>query len=175
MHVPNPPPFRPIVPNENYTLVNQKGVWQMIDKKDEKKVHSAPTFSANDIVFQLFRQQHSDKPQNLTLNDFKLLIDINFEAHLPTRIVIHGWNQRNGLMEQFATAYFTKGNPKLNFIGVIWQKGSNLIPYSTARENVKIVGAHVALFIDFLIKAEIKAEKLALIGHSMGAHAMAIG
>lgn len=78
-------------------------------------------------------------------------------------------------MEQFSNAYFIEGHHNLNFIGVNWQKGSNSIPYSTSRENVKIVGAHVALFIDFLIKAGIKAEDLTLIGHSMGAHAIGIG
>lgn len=57
--VPHPPPFEPLIPNENYTLdVNEKGVWQAIDKKDEKKDHSVPAFTPNDIVFQLFTQEH---------------------------------------------------------------------------------------------------------------------
>lgn len=157
--------------NENATLVQDESApWNLIDKIDLEDDNAAP-FSANDIIFQLFTRANPKRIQNLTLNDHNILK--YFNPKLPTRILIHGWYSQGSLTQGFADAYLKRGD--FNFIAVNWQKGSDIINYRTARKHIKIVGMHVAHFIDCLIAKGLSPKLLALIGHSLGAHAMGIG
>lgn len=85
-------------------------------------------------------------------------------------------NADQSTIMQFAETYFSKGNHKVNFIGVNWRKGSTTINYFSARGRVKPVGEHLASFINFLVnKHKLKLNSITIVGHSLGAHIAGIG
>lgn len=173
----DPPPDHSLLQNENYTLVQDEyGHWYFVNKNDHNDFKaSGYHFIGSDIIFKLYTPKNPGKSQKLILNDKQVLKKSNFNPKLPTRIFIHGFNSDGKLIRKFARAYFSKGSFNLNFIGVNWEKGSNVPSYLEARENIKIVGAQVALFIDFLVANGMKLLLLAMFGHSLGAHAMGLG
>lgn len=175
LQVVDPPPDHSLLKNENYTLEQDAyGSWYYVNKNDSKTI-LANHFIRDDVIFELYTQKNPENPRKLILNDKKVLKNSHFNPKLPTRILIHGFNSKGKVIRKFANAYFTAGRFNINFIGVNWEKGSNIPSYLQARENVKIVGAHVSLFIDFLVENGMILQSLAMIGHSLGAHAMGLG
>ena len=57
----------------------------------------------------------------------------------------------------------------MNVISVDWGAGSG-VPYSQAAANTRVVGAQVALMINYLLSRGCSADQIHIIGHSLGAH-----
>lgn len=156
-------------------MQDEYGQWHLISEETYKEDQLATPFTGIDVLFRLYTPKNPTKPQDLIINDSKALNKTHFNAKLPTRILIHGWNSKSNLMEKFADAYFVKSRYNINFIGVDWTKGSNIVSYLQASYHVETVGAQVALFIDFLVENGMDPALFAMIGHSLGAHAMGHG
>lgn len=129
LHVVDPPPDRSLLENENFTLEQDTlGNWYFVNKHDHKIIR-ANNFIGDDVIFELYAPQNPDSPQNLILNDEQVLKISHFNPKLPTRILIHGFNSKGNMMEKFTKTYFSKGHFNFNFIGVNWEKGSNIPSY----------------------------------------------
>jgi hypothetical protein len=69
----------------------------------------------------------------------------------------------------FLPAYLARGN--YNIIGVDWGVLAAIPNYVAAVQNTRVVGAHIAELIDFLVRqAGAKLEDFHIIGHSLGGH-----
>jgi hypothetical protein len=67
--------------------------------------------------------------------------------------------------------FILKSSCHNNVIGVDWSKGAKMPNYQMAVANTRVVGAIVAYFIDRLVELKnTSADKMNLIGHSLGAH-----
>lgn len=92
------------------------------------------------------------------------------------RILIHGWYPDGKLITAFRRAYFEKGNHEVNLVNVNWLEGARTILYNVAKNRVKVIGEHVAKFIEFLVGfGGMEYSDLVVIGHSLGAHIAGIG
>lgn len=106
--------------------------------------------------------------RNARNNNFVPENRINFDPNRPTRIFVHGFYSEDALMDSYAKAYLNLGN--FNFIAVDWLVGAKTINYPRARHRVRIVGEHLAMFIDHLVDLGMNLDDLILVGHSLGSH-----
>lgn len=133
--------------------------------------------TSNDVIFQLFT--NSEKSINIKAIDVKSKsVTDNYKSTWPMRVFIHGWGSHAQEAKRLAKAYFEKFNGEVNFIAVKWIKGAEKDEnYFIAAKNVDIVGKEVANLLDFLIETfpnDNILNLLVMIGHSLGAQAMAI-
>lgn len=129
-----------------------------------------------DVRFELFTHKNPIKPSLLVLDDYQSVKNSNFNPEYPTRFLVHGWNSEGLLTPRFADAYLVKGQHKVNFIALNWQKGADTLNYYAARNRVPEVANHLAHFIDFLAhKFNLKYTDVTIVGHSLGAHISGIG
>lgn len=169
-----PPPAMPLFDYNCLTFA--KGLFNTNNIENIENGTCPYFLAARDVSFDLYTPKNPTEPQILKMNDFTSVKNSNFDRKLPTRMLIHGWGARTQLAEIFADAYFVKGKHKVNFISVHWEKGSHEINYFCSRDRVNEVGEYVARFIDFMSKEFVMiVSKLAIIGHSLGAHAAGIG
>lgn len=167
------PPPKYSLQTENLRYVRDEyGNLKLVNMND-MILDSGTPFTEKDVIFQLYTRANPNNAQNLTLHDKNGLINSHFNPKLPTRMFIHGWYSEGLLTPRFANAYLTKGD--FNFIAVNWQKGSDILNYLQARQNIKIVGVQVAHFISFLAEMKMVWELFEMSGHSLGAHTMGIG
>jgi hypothetical protein len=94
-----------------------------------------------------------------------------WNATRPTKFLVHGFldntsnkqwwiDMKNAILEV----------DDVNVIFVDWSKG-NGFPYTRATANTQIVGAEIALFINYMIEQHgAKAIDFHVIGHSLGSH-----
>lgn len=180
--------------NENMVPVqNKDGSIQLVDKNTVKHEQPLHPFKADEIDFQLFTLSNHNEPQHFRLSDHndnhpntpdhfilndhnyhEVLAKSHFNPHKPTRFFIHGWRSKGLLTPKFVDRYFVKNKFDYNFIAVNWQKASDIAYYIEASRRVKPLGRLVAQFIVYLIFMGLSPLKLAMAGHSLGAHAMGI-
>ncbi|CAF3398658.1 unnamed protein product, partial [Rotaria sp. Silwood2] len=94
----------------------------------------------------------------------------SWSANKPTKVCIHGFvdsmntpwwiDMKNALLDA----------EDVNVILVDWSNG-NGFPYTKATANTQVVGAEIALFINYMIEDHgAKAADFHVIGHSLGSH-----
>jgi len=125
----------------------------------------------NTRFIQYSRENSGDNDGDfLKAGDRFLLAESTFNPNRPTKMISHGFLE-NGFVtwiNDMRREYLINGD--YNVIQIDWGGGS-FLPYSLATANTRVVGAEIALLIDFL-QAETGArpETFHVIGHSLGSH-----
>ncbi|KAK3592298.1 hypothetical protein CHS0354_030440 [Potamilus streckersoni] len=120
--------------------------------------------------FLLYTRSNQIEAQILMADNTERLHSSNFIAARPTRFIIHGFLQHGQVkwIKDMTDEFLKKED--CNVIAVDWGDGAWL-PYTRAVANTRIVGAEIALLINFLVQGEETLfQRIHLIGHSLGAH-----
>ncbi|XP_063290014.1 pancreatic triacylglycerol lipase-like [Pelobates fuscus] len=121
--------------------------------------------------FLLFTRSNQNSFQVISAINPSTISSSNFRTSKKTRFVIHGFTDSGeaSWLSDICRKLFTIED--VNCITVDWSGGSRT-QYSQAANNVRVVGAEVAYFVDILQKNFGYAPaNVHLIGHSLGAHA----
>ncbi|KXJ77004.1 hypothetical protein RP20_CCG008486 [Aedes albopictus] len=132
----------------------------------------APKFDPEyDTRFYLYTPSNPETPHQMWNNYESSVIYSAFNASYPTRFVIHGWGGdiNSAINRQIRTELFNVG--KFNVIFVDWSAGYDAF-YPNSRRLVYPVGIATSNLIDFLVRVKyLRRQDVAVIGHSLGAHA----
>ncbi|XP_013371212.1 PREDICTED: pancreatic triacylglycerol lipase isoform X1 [Chinchilla lanigera] len=95
----------------------------------------------------------------------------NFKTNRKTRFIIHGFidkGEENWLANMCKAMFQVES---VNCICVDWKGGSRAL-YTQASQNIRVVGAEVAYFVNVLqSQLEYSPSDVHVIGHSLGSHA----
>ncbi|KOB64678.1 Neutral lipase [Operophtera brumata] len=108
--------------------------------------------------------------QTLTMNNAASITSSNFNANVPTIVIVHGWlsNRYTDPNPTVRKAYLDKSD--VNVIVVDWSRLA-LSDYATAALGVPAVGRGVGEFLRFLNSVTGAAySNMHLVGFSLGAH-----
>ncbi|XP_055608000.1 phospholipase A1-like [Uranotaenia lowii] len=121
--------------------------------------------------FHLNTRLNVHETQVLNIGDIQSVMSSNFNASIPTRIIVHGFcNCRHSDFCLTTKDAFLE-RAEYNVITVNWQSGKQLNDYWIARKRIHPTAEKLAKLIDFLNeKAGLRFEDLYLVGHSLGAH-----
>lgn len=91
---------------------------------------------------------------------------------LVFRVLVHGFRDgpTGNVNEYGRSAFLQKGN--YNIIVLDWSKGANTLNYLEARNRIDGVGRVTAKFLEYMLQVDpnVQLSKMAMIGHSLGAH-----
>ncbi|XP_077900498.1 pancreatic triacylglycerol lipase isoform X2 [Ictidomys tridecemlineatus] len=120
--------------------------------------------------FLLYTNENQDNYQQITADSSRIQSS-NFKTNRKTRFIIHGFIDKG---EESWLANMCKKMfqvESVNCICVDW-KGGSRTGYTQASQNIRIVGAEVAYFVDFLrTQLGYSPSNVHVIGHSLGSHA----
>ncbi|KAM8911948.1 pancreatic lipase-related protein 2-like [Lycaon pictus] len=123
--------------------------------------------------FLLYTNENPNNFQLITATDLDTIEASNFQLDRKTRFIIHGFidkGEENWLSDMCKKMFKVE---KVNCICVDWKRGAKT-RYSQAIQNIRVVGAQIAFFIQQLsTELGYRPEHAHLIGHSLGAHAAA--
>ncbi|XP_076982247.1 pancreatic triacylglycerol lipase-like isoform X2 [Tamandua tetradactyla] len=122
--------------------------------------------------FLLYTNENPNNFQELTA-DGPTIKGSNFRRDRKTRFIIHGYTEKgdDDWLANMCRNFFVMEN--VNCICVDW-KGGSRTGYTQASQNIRIVGAEVAYFVEVLKAAfGYSPSDVHIIGHSLGAHAAA--
>ncbi|XP_058907709.1 pancreatic triacylglycerol lipase isoform X2 [Kogia breviceps] len=120
--------------------------------------------------FLLYTNENPDNFQKLVA-DPSTIINSNFNTNRKTCFIIHGFIDKGEEKWLYNICKNLFEVESVNCICVDW-KGGSRTGYTQASQNIRIVGAEVAYFIDVLKSSfEYSPSKVHVIGHSLGAHA----
>ncbi|XP_059708008.1 inactive pancreatic lipase-related protein 1-like [Haemorhous mexicanus] len=120
--------------------------------------------------FLLYTRQNKDYYQEVSAVDKSTIKASNFNANRKTRFIVHGFidhGEENWLSDMCKRMLTVED---VNCICVNWKKGSRC-QYTQAANNIRVVGAEIAYFVNVL-KDEYgySPANVHIIGHSLGAH-----
>ncbi|KAM4702743.1 pancreatic lipase-related protein 2-like [Rhinophrynus dorsalis] len=120
--------------------------------------------------FLLFTPENPDNFQELSALNPSSISSSNFKTRRITRFIIHGFlseAEDSWLTDMCKTMLKVED---VNCICVDWRRGSRTL-YSIAANNIRVVGAEVAYFIN-LLKSNFgyTPNNVHIIGHSLGSH-----
>ncbi|XP_053306318.1 pancreatic lipase-related protein 2-like, partial [Spea bombifrons] len=125
-----------------------------------------------DTRFLLYTQKNRDSYQIISAKEPSSITNSNFSTSRKTRFIIHGFFQSGEMALIVEICRRLLQVEDVNCISVDWSGGSITL-YSQAANNIRVVGAEVAYFLDVLSeKFGYSPSNVHLIGHSMGAHAV---
>ncbi|XP_069835810.1 pancreatic lipase-related protein 2-like [Dendropsophus ebraccatus] len=122
------------------------------------------------IRFLLYTRDNLNSYQQLSAINNTTISKSNFQPNRKTHIIIHGFldNGQKSWMVDMCQAILQVEN--INCICVDWKGGSQTL-YTQAANNIRVVGAEVAYFVNTLEKIyNYPPSNVHLIGHSLGAH-----
>lgn len=123
------------------------------------------------VHFRLYTRENPDDAQMLKINDKRELGKSNFDSSKPTKVLVHGFLNKNDspINQKLKSTYLS--NHDVNVLVASWGNGARTLCYNWAVQRVEQVGARIGEFLDFLLGTDEKAwEKLTIVGHSLGAH-----
>nr|XP_021532623.1 pancreatic lipase-related protein 2 [Aotus nancymaae] len=126
-----------------------------------------------DTRFLLYTNENPDNFQLITGMEPDTIEASNFHLDRKTRFIIHGFLDKgeNSWLSDMCKNMFKV--EKVNCICVDW-KGGSRTTYTQAVQNIRVVGAEIALLIQVLsTQLGYSPEDVHLIGHSLGAHTAA--
>ncbi|XP_011332428.1 uncharacterized protein LOC105276481 isoform X2 [Ooceraea biroi] len=132
-------------------------------------VNTNQTCPDEEVTFFLYTKHNPNEAQQLLVNDTASnLVDTNFVATLPTKIIVHGYNSDMYLdyLVVMRNEYLKKGS--YNLIAVDWHRLATAPCYPVAVHNVPHVGDCLAQLIERL--RDYGATNIHVIGFSLGAH-----
>ncbi|XP_059167361.1 pancreatic triacylglycerol lipase-like [Physella acuta] len=123
-------------------------------------------------MFKLYTREHKTTPQDLDARRLDSLATVwtNFKS-VPVKFIVHGFIDDTDVspwLRDMKDEFLKAGD--FNVVIVDWS-GGNLLPYTQATANTRVVGAQIAAVIKKLI--EVKGRHAAdfhIIGHSLGSH-----
>uniref|UniRef100_A0A8C5QM22 Triacylglycerol lipase n=1 Tax=Leptobrachium leishanense TaxID=445787 RepID=A0A8C5QM22_9ANUR len=121
--------------------------------------------------FLLFTPQNSNNFQEINARNPSTISSSNFRTNRRTRFIIHGFIDKGEetWLTDMCKAMLTVED--VNCFSVDWSGGSRTL-YTQASNNIRVVGAEVALFIDVLSSNfGYSPSNVHVIGHSLGAQA----
>ncbi|KAJ8714589.1 hypothetical protein PYW07_002814 [Mythimna separata] len=124
---------------------------------------------ANNQYF-LYTRRNPETSQPLIINDEASIKNSNFDARLPTVVVVHGWlsNQDTNLNPVIRDAYL--GAYDVNVIVMDWRRLA-ISNYVTAARGVPAAGRGLGQFLAFLNSVTgVPFDRMHLVGFSLGAH-----
>ncbi|XP_035233644.1 pancreatic lipase-related protein 2-like isoform X2 [Stegodyphus dumicola] len=120
-------------------------------------------------AFLLYTRKNPHIFQFLRAGDLISILESDFLLETETKIIIPGWMDNmkvSNWMQDMKDALLNYKD--CNVIIVDWSK-SNGIPFALAVANTRVVGAEIALLINFLQDSfGVKPESCHIIGHSLG-------
>lgn len=123
-----------------------------------------------DILYYFFNQNDTEVGTEISSTNVTALEDTEFSTDLDTILLIHGWegNKSSDINTKVGPSLLTNHN--VNVFVVDW--GALAITnYISAQSSVVSVGEYVADFIQSLVDTYgLDLSKVALVGHSLGAH-----
>ncbi|XP_054840127.1 inactive pancreatic lipase-related protein 1-like [Eublepharis macularius] len=123
--------------------------------------------------FLLYTKNNPNNFQEITAIKPETIDYSNFNASKITRFITHGFvdeGEENWLSDMCKRMFEVED---VNCICIDWSKGSRC-PYTQAANNIRVVGAEVAYFINILkARYGYSPSLVHFIGHSLGAHAAA--
>ncbi|XP_068113986.1 pancreatic triacylglycerol lipase-like [Hyperolius riggenbachi] len=120
--------------------------------------------------FFLYTRSNQNVYQVISALNPSSISNSNFDTSRKTRFVIHGFlsGGQSSWLSESCTAFFQVED--VNCIAVDWAGGSRT-GYTQAANNIRVVGAEIAYFVDYLSKTYgYSPSNVHLIGHSLGAH-----
>ncbi|XP_033111057.1 pancreatic triacylglycerol lipase-like [Anneissia japonica] len=120
--------------------------------------------------FLLNTRQNPTHYQQLKTNDLSTITGSFFDPSLETKIMTHGFMESGNVwwLEDMMTEFLNNGN--FNVIRVGWGPGAREL-YGQSSANTRIVGAEISYLLDkFKELYGYTADKVHVIGHSLGAH-----
>lgn len=114
--------------------------------------------------------------RNVTITIFpeiSLDIDTLFDPNLETIIICHGFRDTGyqDWLSEMADALLNQSDA--NVIIVDWQESAKSTNYPQSVSDIRVVAAEMELLVNHLIELGGDTSQFHLIGHSLGAHAMA--
>ncbi|XP_054019610.1 inactive pancreatic lipase-related protein 1 [Dryobates pubescens] len=124
-----------------------------------------------DVKLHLYTKENPTESQVISAVDPSTIDESNFNETRITRFIIHGFidhGEEDWLSDMCKRMLSVED---VNCICVDWKKGSRC-QYTQAANNVRVVGAEIAYFVDVLVeKYNYSPANVHVIGHSLGAHA----
>jgi len=125
--------------------------------------------------YYLWSNPNSNQKQELIFDDFESILASNFDANLPTKVLVHGFGDSGttswviGVKNEF----LKQGD--YNVISVDWERLAGPSPwYGIAAANTRTVGARSGRFLKFLINEfGLNIDDIHVIGFSLGGQLVA--
>ncbi|KAM4897173.1 inactive pancreatic lipase-related protein 1-like [Sylvia borin] len=121
--------------------------------------------------FLLYTRENYDDFQEVSAVDKSTIEASNFNASRKTKFIVHGFvdNGEENWLSDMCQRMLTVED--VNCLCVSWRRGA-LCQYTQASNNIRVVGAEIAYFIDVLMDDYgYSPADVHIIGHSLGAHA----
>ncbi|KAG1667072.1 Pancreatic triacylglycerol lipase [Nymphon striatum] len=145
------------------------GIFFDLFKRPISKLPRSPL--SNNIEFRLYTRANGQKMEKLFVDNITVLNSSTFNPANEVKFIIHGYGGNGGKEWVLNMTKELLVYADYNVIVVNWDKGARS-PYSQAAANTRVVGAWLAVFINFLENGVgVKEENCHVIGHSLGAHA----
>ncbi|XP_010176924.1 PREDICTED: pancreatic triacylglycerol lipase-like [Mesitornis unicolor] len=137
----------------------------------ERPIHKLPWNPEKiDIHFILYTRENPTVFQEVSAVDVSTIKNSNFNASRITRFIVHGFidNGEENWLSDMCKRMLTVED--VNCICVNWKRGARC-QYTQASNNVRVVGAEIAYFVNVLMKEyAYSPADVHIIGHSLGAH-----
>ncbi|KAG8435840.1 hypothetical protein GDO86_013694, partial [Hymenochirus boettgeri] len=119
--------------------------------------------------FLLFTRENPTDFQEVSAINTSTISSSSFRTHRKTRFIIHGFFGEQGWIIKMCQTMLQVED--VNCFMVDWSGGAQTL-YTKASNNLRVVGAEVAYFIDILSSNfGYSPSNVHIIGHSLGAHA----
>lgn len=127
---------------------------------------------SNHVFYWLYTREQS-KAQLLNRKDPNMIKSTNFNAEIPTKVLVHDWfgsfYEKECFCAHIAKAYLLAG--ACNVFCVDYKQFSYDIMYASAKINAKYIGDDIANVLKMLTdNMSVGSENIHLIGHGLGAH-----
>nr|XP_020843814.1 pancreatic triacylglycerol lipase-like isoform X2 [Phascolarctos cinereus] len=122
------------------------------------------------VRFLLYTNESPNNYEEILPDNLVSVTSSNFNKNRKTRFVVHGFTDSGEGDWETSICTNLLQVEEVNCICVDWQKGASTT-YSQASQNVQVVGAEIAYFVDYL-KTELgySPSNVHIIGHSLGSH-----
>ncbi|XP_054266985.1 inactive pancreatic lipase-related protein 1-like [Macrosteles quadrilineatus] len=101
------------------------------------------------------------------------LLGLDWDSRRWTVILTHGFRSSGNISWVRELENTLLDIRDMNVVTCDWSKGSDGLQYIRAAVNSRVVGAQVARFISYLLENKLAVvDRIHLIGHSLGAHAL---
>lgn len=153
-----------------FAMVPDESGWKLININEDPEPENFFT-PESDIIFNLYTNEDQDGGRRIQWDNPAWIQETGFDASLPLRLTIHGWNggPTSAVNTAVRASLFATG--RFNVIEVDWSAGARTINYIGARNRVEAVGIVVAgLLRSISQETGVDVRQMVIIGHSLGAH-----
>ncbi|XP_063549198.1 pancreatic triacylglycerol lipase-like [Cydia strobilella] len=174
----------PVVPDDNSHYVegesryiwmpDGEGVPHLVDLQEPANQAFLRNRNGANNQYWLYTRLNPTDPQVIVHGDADTISSSNYVASSPLMVLVHGWNgDGNSTMNPTITDALLAVSDA-NVIVVDWSALASSL-YSTASAGVPSVGQYLGNFLVWLINtAGGDWDNVHLVGHSLGAHAVAV-